>query len=171
MTRAQKLPRGISIQEGRYRVRLAVDGTQHSLGMFDTLSDARAALDIAKAEKARGIFVPPAEKRAQLKAEAAHRRLASMTFGQWADRWLERMAADPHLSPASVVTHRSVLRAHVLPDLADLPLTEITAAEIETLVARVRAIPSRRNPGRPNGITPNVIRTLSACLNAAVNDP
>lgn len=171
MTKARELPRGISRQEGHYRVRLFVDGRQHSLGMFESLDDARAALDIARSEKARGIFVPPAEKRAQIKAEAARRRLTSITFGKWAEQWLERMEADPHLSPASVVTHRSVLRVHVLPSLADLPLTEITEAEIGTLITRVRAIPSKRNPGQPNGITPNVIRTLSACLNAAVNDP
>lgn len=61
----KKLPRGISVEEGRYRVRIYVDGKQHGLGMYDTLTDAKAVLAIARGEKARGTFVPPAEKRRQ----------------------------------------------------------------------------------------------------------
>lgn len=48
-----KLPRGITRYRSRYRVRMNHEGHTHSLGMFDTLTDARAALDIARGEAAR----------------------------------------------------------------------------------------------------------------------
>lgn len=58
-----KLPRGITRYRDRYRVRIDHEGRTHALGMFDTLTDARAAMDIARGEAARGRFVPPAEGR------------------------------------------------------------------------------------------------------------
>ena len=64
------LPRGIVRVGGRYRVRMDHQGTTHSLGVFQTITDAKAALHIAKADAARGTFVPPAQRRAERQAEA-----------------------------------------------------------------------------------------------------
>lgn len=69
MARVAKLPLGISLHGDRYRVGLSVDGELHSLGVYDTLIDAKAPPAIAKAEKVRVTFVPPALARATRRAE------------------------------------------------------------------------------------------------------
>lgn len=150
MARAAKLPRGISLyRSGRYRVRLTVDGEIHSLGVYDTLTDAKAALAIAHAEKVRGTFVPPARLRAARRAEAER-----------AEEWLEHLD-EKGGAESSIVTHRSVLRAHVLPVLGEARLVDIEPSDIDELIAGVRARPSKRNPkAKANGVAPNVLRTL-----------
>ena len=80
MVAPTKLPRGVTRYRGRYRVRIDNEGRTHSLGMFDTLTDARAALDIARGQIARGRFVPPAERRAARMAEAAKVEAESVTL-------------------------------------------------------------------------------------------
>src|SRR5690606_34095324 len=96
MARAATLPRGISLHGDRYRVRLTADGEIHSLGVYDTLTDAKAALAIAKAEKVRGTFVPPARVRAERRAEAERIERESVTLDRWAEQWLG------HLRPGLV---------------------------------------------------------------------
>lgn len=169
MSKATKLPRGISLYRGRYRVRLYVDGYQHALGVFDTLTDARAALEIARGEKARGTFVPPAERRQARKAAAEVAERESLTLEQWAAAWLEEMEHNPQRSKATVVSYRSVLKNHVLPTLGAMRLVDITPEHVADLLAELRAKPSVRHPGRAlNGIAPNAALVLRSCLNAAV---
>ncbi|MGI8947359.1 MAG: hypothetical protein ACR2FV_05160 [Ornithinimicrobium sp.] len=88
MASLSKLPRGLSLYRGRYRVRMDHEGRTVALGMFDTLGDAKAALNIARADVARGLFVPPAERRAVRKAQGERAAAASMTLRQWSEQWL-----------------------------------------------------------------------------------
>src|SRR5690606_22560092 len=85
MARPAKLPRGISLHGDRYRVRLMVDGVVHSLGVYDALTDARAALTLARAEKVRGTFVPPAQLRVERRAHAEQAARDSVTLAQWVE--------------------------------------------------------------------------------------
>lgn len=110
MARQSALPQGITLRNGRYRVRVFFDGKQHSLGKLDLLGDAKAALAIAQAEKARGQFVPPAERRSRLaaareeqKADVTRAETESTTLGEWVTTWLDRMDARPDRSRATVV--------------------------------------------------------------------
>lgn len=168
MARAMKLPRGISLHGDRYRVRLMVDGVVHSLGVYDTLTDARAALTLARAEKVRGTFVPPAQARAERRAMIEQAERDAVTLAQWAQEWLAHLS-EKGGAESSIVTHRSVLRAHVLPVLGQARLIDIESSDIDELIAGVRARPSKRNPkAKANGVAPNVLRTLRACLNVAV---
>lgn len=67
------------------------------------------------------------------------------------------------------MTHRSAMRVHVLPLLGEWRLVDISPEDVDELIAGVRARPSKRNPkARANGVAPNVLRTLRACLNVAV---
>ena len=50
MAAPAKLPRGVARYRGRYRVRVDYEGRTHSLGVYETLTDARAALDIARGQ-------------------------------------------------------------------------------------------------------------------------
>ena len=95
MSAPSKLPRGISLYRGRYRVRMNHEGRTVPLGMFDTLTDARAALSIARADAARGIFVPPAQHRAARKAEAERAVAEGMTLREWSEKWLAALEANP----------------------------------------------------------------------------
>lgn len=134
MAERRKLPKGVTINPGgMYRARLRVDGVQHSLGTFATIADARAALDIARGEKARDTFVPPAERRAQLKAEREARRAQAAadarTVRELAEAWLSWQESRG-LKLGSVYTYRRHLEAHFLPTFGDRPVGEVTALDL-----------------------------------------
>lgn len=155
MAQPAKLPRGITSYRGRYRVRLNHDGRTHALGMFDTLTDARAALDIAKGDAARGRFVPPVERRAVRQAEEAKAVAQAVTLEQWSQTWLAGLDADPDRSRGTVVSYRSVLNNHILPDLGETRLAELTTERVAEHLAALARRPSQRHPGaRVNGIAP-----------------
>jgi integrase len=165
----RRLPMGISMERGKYRVRLYVNGFQHSLGMYTTLTDARAALDIARGQKARGTFVPPAERRRAIQDAKVQAEDRSVTVREWADTWLAQLAADDK-SPGTIRAHRSLLRVHVLPTIGNMQITEVTKDDIDQLIAQVKALPSTRHSGaKTNGVWSNVARTLRAMFNAAVD--
>src|SRR5690625_2242677 len=102
MTGPRNLAPGIQRLESptRYRVRIYFEGKQHSIGTFDTIRDAEAALVIAKSEKARGIFIPPALRRKEIRDDAKRRRIEAVTISEWADDWLKRLA-DAGRSPGT----------------------------------------------------------------------
>ena len=134
MPKPQKLPRGIDRNRKGYRARIGVDGIQHTLGTFQTIGDARAALDIARAEKARGIFEPPSIKRARLKAEREERKaqadVDARTVRELAEDWLTWQESRG-LKLGSVYTYRRHLEAHFLPRFGDQSAAAVTATEIE----------------------------------------
>ncbi|WP_163544614.1 N-terminal phage integrase SAM-like domain-containing protein [Occultella kanbiaonis] len=97
----------------------------HAFGVFDTLRDARAALDIAKGERARGTFVPPTQIQAERRAAQVRAETDALTLAEWAEQWLEDLAANPERSPSTVLSYRSVLRTHVLPELGATRLVDL----------------------------------------------
>lgn len=163
------LPRGIVLVRGRYRVRMGFEGKIYSIGVFDTLTDAKAAQHAAKADAARGVFVPPSERRAAAKAEQEHDEARAMTLRQWSETWLAQLEANPDRSQATVLSYRSVLRNHVWPALGDVPLVELTTKQVADHLGLLASQPSKRHPkARVNGVTPNVVIALRSCINAAV---
>ncbi|MGB3830165.1 MAG: hypothetical protein WA962_15455 [Ornithinimicrobium sp.] len=101
---------------GRYRVRMDHDGKTHSLGVYDTIIDAKAALNIAKADAARGLFVPPAQRRAARKAETETAVAESMTLREWSEEWLAALETNPDRSKGTIVAYRSVLKTTSSPN-------------------------------------------------------
>lgn len=164
-----KLPRGVTRYRGRYRVRVDHEGRTQSLGMYDSLTDARAALDVARGQIARGRFVPPAERRAARMAEAARVEAESVTLREWSERWLADLEANPDRSQATVVSYRSVLKNHILGDLGDIRLAALTTEGVADHLASLARQRSTRHPdSRVNGVAPNVVIVLRSMLNAAV---
>ncbi len=164
-----KLPRGVVLHRGRYRVRVDYEGRTHSLGVYDTLTDARAALDIARGQMARGLFVPPNERRAARQAEAVKAEAQAVTLREWSSCWLAALEANPDRSRATVVSYRSVLKNHVLDDLGDIRLADLTTQRVADHLAAIGRQRSRRHPGsRVNGVAPNVVIVLRSMLNSAV---
>lgn len=169
MAATSKLPRGISLYRGRYRVRLDHEGRTVALGMFDTLMDAKVALSIARADSARGLFVPPAQRRATRKAEAEKAVAESMTLREWSEEWLAALEANPDRSKGTIVAYRSVLKNHVVPQLGDVRLVDLTTELVADHLAALARLPSKRHAGaRTNGIAPNASIVLRSCINAAV---
>src|SRR5699024_9538378 len=131
----RQAPRGITLFRGRYRVRIDASAGTHSLGVFDTVRDARAALEIAKSEPARGTFVPPSLVRAERHAAEVRAATEGLPLGEWAEQWLEELTANPDRSPSTVVSYRSLLRTHVLPELGDTRLVDLTPAQVAAHLA------------------------------------
>src|SRR5699024_1837511 len=156
---AQKLPRGIThIGPKQYRARMFHNGRQHSIGVFQTIGDARAALDIARSERARGIFIPPAERRRERRDEEAMQRLHSVTVSEWCKDWLERLRGAGR-SIGTTRSYSSTMNVHVLPSIGDQRLIDVTRQDIDDLLEQVRA---------KGGPWENVARTLRAFYRAAI---
>lgn len=163
------LPSGITVYRGKYRVRIFFDGRQVAIGTFDALKDAKAALTLAQSQKLLGTFVAPSQRRAAAAEEAALEVERAVTFGEWAETWLQQLEADPHHSRATTVSYRSVMRNHILPTLGDYRLVDLTPRIVSELLAKLTRLPSVRHPGqRANGVAPTAARVLRSCLNRAV---
>jgi integrase len=164
-----RLPQGVVRFRGRYRVRMDLDGKTHSLGVYDTLTDAKAALSIARADAARGIFVPPTARRAAHRAEAERQAAESLTLREWSETWLTALEANPDRSRGTIVAYRSVLKNHVVPQLGDVRLVDLTTEMVADHLAALARLPSKRHAGaRTNGVAPNASIVLRSCINAAV---
>ena len=103
----QKFPPGIERDEsrGKYRASVCESGKRYRLGRFDTLIDAKAARSIARADVARGIFVPPSARRAEAKREAEEQARAQTTVDEVAEDWLadfERQVESGQRKPATL---------------------------------------------------------------------
>lgn len=132
--RRQKLPRGVSeLRPGTFRARVSYDGRQILIGTFTTVRDARAAVDIARGEMARGTFIPPGERRAAIKAaelaaevEAAR---AAFTVDDLAVEWfafLERTGR----AVSTVYSYRRRYEKHIMPTLGAIAVAKVTADDV-----------------------------------------
>lgn len=128
---AEKLPRGIDRKPGgQYRARIFRDGKRHTLGAFQAIGDAEAALSIARGEIARGTFVPPDEQKAQRIEAAKERQRARISVDQLAEQWfawLEKIGR----SRGTVYTYRSRYRTHIAPTFGVRPVVDVTGDDVD----------------------------------------
>ncbi len=132
--KATKLPRGISeLRPGNYRARVSFEGRQLLLGTYTTIGDARAALDIARSEIARGIFVPPGERRAAIKAAeraaAAEAARAAYTLDDLAVEWfafLERTGK----TVSTIYGYSRRYEKHIKPALGAVAVADVTVDDV-----------------------------------------
>jgi hypothetical protein len=117
----------------------------------------------------RGLFVPPAERRAARLAEAAKVEAESVTVREWSQRWLAELEGNPDRSQATVVSYRSVLKNHISDELGDIRLADLTTDRVADHLAALGRQRSTRHPdSRVYGVAPNVVIVLRSMLNAAV---
>ena len=165
MRQKASLPSGISQRSnGKYWVRISYEGRQVSVGLFDTLTDAKVALTLAKADAVKGMFIPPAEKRRAAREKAAAEAARTLTLGQWAHEWLATFASLVEIGQRSKATYReyeSVLSLYVLPAWAKTPLSHISPADVEKLLASILARKGTKTRNK-------VLRTIRPLFNAAV---
>lgn len=65
------------------------------------------------------------------------------TLATLADLWL-REHVEPTMAPSTVSTYRSLLRAHILPDLGEIPVRQLTPLAITSWLNRLRTSPRIR---------------------------
>ena len=140
---AKKLPAGIEWDSARsiYRVTVYVNGKRYRLGRFDTLTDAKAAVTIAKADIARGIFIPPSQRRADAKLQAAETGKDLITVSQLADDWMRDLAEQVESGMRKQSTlreYKSVLDRHVLPALGSRRVRDLTPQDVQALADKAR---------------------------------
>lgn len=157
--RAGKLPRGIVVlPSGSYRARMSYEGRQYSIGAYATKGDAEAALAIARAQAARGLFVPPAVIRARRKAAAelaaTEQEAAAYTVADLARDWLAYLDRQGR-TVSTIVTYESRLRAHVLPYFEHVPAAAVTPEQVEQWHTELEA-------AHGNGVARPVYMTLSS---------
>lgn len=139
-----KLPAGITYEEkhDRYRVRTQQDGKTITVGRYRTLTDAKAALELARIQIIQGTYTPPAIRRAQARERTEAKANSAVTVSNWATQWLNDLYANAEAGAVSMGTAReyeSVTRLHILPILGELPIATVTPTDIERMceVARV----------------------------------
>ncbi|NYI42053.1 tyrosine-type recombinase/integrase [Demequina lutea] len=160
MAKPKSLPQGISLSaEGKFRVRIYWHDKQHSIGNFWTLGDAKAAMSIARSEMARGIFIPPTELRRERASQDVMERIEATTVAEWGPEWLGRLE-DAGRTPATIRSYRSTMHAHIMPAIGQLRLIDVTSADIDAMLAKLKASP---------GAWTNVARVTRSLFLAAVS--
>lgn len=163
-----ELPRGIVMHRGLYRVRISAGGKRHLVGDYTNLSDAKAALTLAKADVVRGVYQSPEEVKAEREAERAREAaiLAAakaleekeLTVSAWAKKWLGQLI-ETGRSDGTLRTYRSTLSRHILPALGKKKLGEVSQDDVDRLLR------SRKTPA----VRTNVSRVLRSLYLAAVD--
>lgn len=167
------LPTGIAVHEARgrdgsvrerFRVRVQWEGRQVSVGLYDTLTDARAALDLARGEVAARTFVPPSERRKRAHERRQEEARDAVTVREWSEQWLARLEAGHTRngrarSAGTLTSYRSTLQAHILPALGGRRLRDVSRNDVEGLLETLRDRPGAWN---------NVLRTLRALYGEAI---
>lgn len=199
MAKTAKLPKGISVYRKKkrlpdgtvkeyppkYRARVSWTHThvtsgldvteQVELGTFETLADAKAALEIARADILRGTFIPPSERRRRVKEareEAAKiAEVEAFTAGQWVDRWLESIRSGDY-APNTKRSYVSCMNLFT-EQFGSTPLRSITpedmAAWFESLKSYTRTHKDGKTVKRSRSARTieNIRLIVSTCLTAA----
>lgn len=177
MPRKIKLPRGIAqqkLKDGtiKYRVRLSIENKVFHVGSFDTLENAKIALDREKGDLARGIWKPPAQRKKERKARAKAQEEQNITVSEWAAQWLkeqEDKAKVGLLSLATPKARKSLIKTNIAPYIGDKRLIDVTREDIERVVKEVDNKPAKNTKNaHGNGSSANVISCLKSLFNEAV---
>lgn len=157
-----KLPPGITMRNGQYRVRVSYEFKQYDCGQYESLTVAKAALQQARIDIATRQFIPPAERRRQLKERLEAERASDVTVQAWYEIWIKQLENDPlhPRSPATIVSYKSTYRTWISPAIGEKRLTEVTPEDVDALVDAAAA----SGPGAAN----NAVRHLRSMMNAAV---
>jgi integrase len=137
------------LTSGRWQARyLKPDGERvNAPSTFVTKTDAMRWLASVETDIGRGDWHDP--------------RSGDVPFGDWADCWLA--VKEPKLAPSTVELYRYLLRRHVCPRFADIPVGRIMAVEVQGWLADLHA----------GDLSPNTVakayRVLKGSLDAAVD--
>mgnify|MGYP000882528564 CR=1 FL=1 len=159
---AARLPRGISREEkrGQFRAQVSYEGRRYWLGYFDSLTDARAALDVARGEVARGVFVPPSVRRREEKRRREREAEQALTIGVWVEQWLTQVQSSRKES--TYREYRSTLNASGF--LVEFESVRVCDVDRESLSRFLAGLEQGRGAGYRN----KVFRIVRALFNDAI---
>ena len=127
----------------RYRDSRGIERAQH----FERKIDAQRWLSSVQVAQARGEWLDPT--------------LARVRIGEWAHKWLDGQV---QLKPSTRARYELAVRRQVLPTWGDVPLAEVTYADVGTWVQQLAA----------SGLAPATVRyahrVLALILEDAVRD-
>ncbi|ANI91664.1 tyrosine-type recombinase/integrase [Dietzia timorensis] len=135
-------------------------------GPFSAKTDAEFWLASERRLIERDEWTSPKERAA---AEDERGGASPLTFGQYAAVWIEQRK----LKPTTRNLYRSQLEAHILPEFADRPITEIAAPEVRAWYSKLERKPAR---AAGNGVRTGGTRTartyalLKTIFGTAVED-
>lgn len=172
--RPEKLPRGITIYRGRYRVQTTWQGKTITIGTFDTKTLAVHAQEKMKAEKRLGTFVPPAELRRQARerkaleeAQALEEARRAVSVETYAPHWLQQLA-NAGRAESTIMAYRSTLKVHILPKIGGKRVSEVTKDDTDAVLASCKSdqvrnsvticLRSMMNSAREDGLTEAVFK-------------
>ena len=137
-------------KDGRYVVRLPIDGVRRTIGYARTAEEADRKLTAAKAERDRGVaFIAD-----------------SVTLNDYAAEWLA--IKRPDLKETTYRRYEALLRIHFLPTLGKVPLKKITPAQLQRLEHARRGAPVA---GRTHQVVGAVtVQRAHAVLHALLED-
>src|SRR5450631_2916332 len=104
--------------DGRWRARYRdARGKEHARH-FGRKVDAQSWLDLVTASVQTQTYIDPVK--------------GQVKIGPWADRWL---AGQSHLKPSSYERYAGVVRKYIVPHWGDLPLENLSHADIQAWVS------------------------------------
>jgi integrase len=99
---------------------------------------------------------------AALVGDAAYSRLRAGTLGQLLEQWMA--TASPAWSASTVRETRSLMRCHLVPHLGHIPVTKLTAADIDDVYSHLL-----RRGGRDNRpLSPGTVHRVHVVLHRAL---
>ncbi len=131
----------------RYDVRYRDPSGRQRKKTFSRRQDADRFARNVEVEKETGRYVDPAAGR--------------ITFGEYAERWTE---SRPNLRPRTKENYRSIIKNHLLPRYAEVPLAAVTPTLVREWWADLHA--KDLSPAT----NAKIYRTLSAIMRTAVDD-
>src|SRR5699024_2838408 len=159
----RKLPPGIDLTpKGEYRARVYFQGRQQSIGTFTTITDAKAALSIAKADIQRGGFEPLRDRKARERASREQDERESTTVDEVAEKYWKFLEATGK-ARGTIYTYKSRYRAHIAPAFGNQPVTAVSVSDIESWYARLVF-------DKGNGVARNVYLTASSLFGYAAGE-
>lgn len=163
-SKRRKYPEGIQpTGSGTYRARIYHNYANHHLGTFKTIGDARAALDIARSEIARNIFVPPAQRRAEARERRKQQQYRTVTESRTIRELVEAWTAWHHrlgTKQGTIYTYVRRLTVHFLPAFGEIPAVDVTSDDITAWYDDLHA-------EHGHGVSSHVYSTVRALFNYA----
>ena len=98
---------------------------------------------------------------AELVENAAYTRLRAGTVGELLERWMA--TASPDWSASTVRETRSLMRCHLIPHLGHIPVTKLTAADIDDFYSHLS-----RHEGRNRSLSPSTVHRVHVVLRPAL---
>jgi integrase len=124
-------------RSGRWKASYTHDGKLwEAPHTFAARIDAEAWLTDRRREIDRGLWSPPASGE-QINLAARRRKATTVTFGDYAKRWLAtRTVRGRALKPRTVAHYNDLLERHILPTFRNKPVRDITIEAVDKWYAK-----------------------------------